>query len=519
MSLRVTAAIAALLISACASSDPPKPAQQPAPATNSGPAASSASTTSSQRQQWLDMFARSYFPGRSGQVFVVPKQGWFVTSRDPLYHFMHGSPWDYDVRIPILFYGAPFVKAGSFTTPARQQDVAPTVGAIIGATPLPTYTGHVLSEAVSAGNDRPRVVTVFVLDAMRPDYFDKHASIMPTLTRMRKEGAWYSQARTNVIPTVTGVGHANIGTGTDPRIHGIVVNNLFNRATGKSQEAYDQLDTKELMALTLADEWNLTTDGRAIIIGQGGAIRAVAGLVGRGACLISGKKILAASYGGADGGWETNPACYTMPEALKRFVGRKVWEEAGGTWMGHDIASAQKFRASALFQKYESEALRAVVEESQVGADEVTDLVFVNMKGPDYTSHAHGPDSKEQAATLAELDKQIAAYLALVDKKAGPGRSVTVITADHGQVGEPPPGGRVYLDEVIAQLTKKFDAEGKFINYYNDAANNQLHLDTARLQQLGFSLKDVAAFLEGLEVFEAAFTEDEVRAAQARLPR
>ena len=99
-----------------------------------------------------------------------------------------------------------------------------------------------------------------------------------------------------------------------------------------------------------------------MIIGQGGAIRATAGLVGRGACLISGKKIFAASYGGADGGWETNPTCYTMPEALKRFVGRKVWEAAGGTWMGHDIASAQKFRASALFQKYEAEALRAVVE-------------------------------------------------------------------------------------------------------------------------------------------------------------
>ena len=77
----------------------------------------------------------------------------------------------------------------------------------------------------------------------------------------------------------------------------------------------------------------------------------------------------------------------------------------------------------------------------------------------------------------------------------------------------------MYLDEVIAQLNKRFDVEGKFINYYNDAANNQLHLDTARLQTLGFSLKDVAAFLEGLDVFEAAFTEDEVRAAQAKLPK
>ena len=464
------------------------------------------------------MFARGYFPGRSGQVFVVPKETWFVTSHEPLYRFMHGSPWDYDTHIPILFYGAPFVTAGQYPVAAKQQDVAPTVGAFIGAPTLPTYTGRILNEVIASGAPRPRVVTVLVFDAMRSDYFEKHAADMPTLTRMRKEGAWFPNAHTVVLPTVTGVGHANIGTGSEPRIHGIVVNTLFNRATGKQQEAYDQLDTRELMALTLADNWNLTTDGKAVIIGQGGAIRATAGLVGRGACIIGGRTILAASYAGPDGGWETNPTCYTMPDALKSFTGRKVWEAAGGTWMGHDIASASKFRASALFQKYEAEALMAVVNASSAGADDVTDLIFVNMKGPDYTSHAHGPDSPEQAATLAELDRQITAYLALMDKKAGPGRHLTVITADHGQPVEPPPGGRVYLDDVRAQLNKRFAAAVPFINYYDDAANNQLYLNTAKLQAAGFSLKDVAAFLESLDVFEAAFTEDEIRAALPRLP-
>jgi hypothetical protein len=41
----------------------------------------------------------------------------------------------------------------------------------------------------------------------------------------------------------------------------------------------------------------------------------------------------------------------------------------------------------------------------------------------------------------------------------------------------------------------------------------------ARLPTLGFSLRDVASFLEGLEIFEAAFTEDDVRAAQPKLPK
>ena len=45
------------------------------------------------RQEFLKMFARAYFPGRSGQIMLVPREGEFVTRNDPAYRFMHGSPW------------------------------------------------------------------------------------------------------------------------------------------------------------------------------------------------------------------------------------------------------------------------------------------------------------------------------------------------------------------------------------------------------------------------------------------
>lgn len=471
------------------------------------------------RRAWLERFARGYFPGRSGQLFLVPREGTFVTDRDPLYPFMHGSPWDYDTRLPLLFYGRPFVKPGRWTGPATQQDVAPTLGAIIGAPTSATYSGRVLTSAIAPTRERPRVAVLLVLDGMRPDYFDRYAALIPTLTRMRREGAWFSEARSTVLPTVTGVGHATLGTGTDPRIHGIVTNTLFNRVTGKSQQAYDKLDPRELMALTLADIWNIETDGRGIIIGQGGAMRATAGLVGRGACVINGRRVLAASYSTTDAGWETNPDCYTMPEALQPLNGKAVWTAAGGTWMGHDIASPSKFRASSLFQKFEAEALLAVLQGAPIGADDTTDLVFVNMKGPDYTGHAYGPDSPEIKETLAELDRQMTRLLELLDRKAGPGRSVVVITADHGMPPEPPPGGRYYLDDIRNAIHERFDPQAKtLIQSYDDAANNEIYVDTARLQTLGLSLKDMAAFLEQQPQFAAVFTEDEVRAAQATLP-
>jgi hypothetical protein len=273
-----------------------------------------------------------------------------------------------------------------------------------------------------------------------------------------------------------------------------------------------------MMALTLADVWNIETEGRAIIIGQGGAIRATAGLVGHGACLVNGRRVLAASYSTRDAGWETNPACYAVSEALKPINARKYWEEAGGKWMGHDISDPTKFRHSAVFERFEGDALASVLEHEPIGADDVPDLVLANLKGPDYVGHAYGPASAEIKEELAELDRQIARVLAIIARKAGDGHYVVTFTADHGMPGEPGPGGRHYMDEISALIDKRFSTSGgTLVQYYNDAANNEIHLDTAKLRTLGFSLKDVASFLESGGLFAAVYTEDEVRTAQSGL--
>src|SRR6185436_6990951 len=102
--------------------------------------------------------------------------------------------------------------------------------------------------------------------------------------------------------------------------------------------------------------WNLKTEGRAVIVGQGGAIRAVAGLVGHGACMVGGKPVFGGSYA-SDGSWETNPSCYLLSDALKASRPDPYWEAAGGTWMNHDISSPSTFRASSLFQRFEGDAL------------------------------------------------------------------------------------------------------------------------------------------------------------------
>src|ERR1700687_328098 len=129
------------------------------------------------RQRFLEMFARAYFPGRTGQLLIVPREGDFITRPDVAY--MHGSPWTYDVAIPLMFVG-PAVRTGTYSMPAVQQDVAPTLAAALGVPMPPTTTGRVLP-VLRTGLARPRVVMLLVLDGMRRDYFDRYGASMPTL--------------------------------------------------------------------------------------------------------------------------------------------------------------------------------------------------------------------------------------------------------------------------------------------------------------------------------------------------
>src|SRR4029078_2902525 len=125
-----------------------------------------------ERRTFLDMYARSYFPGRSGQIMVVPREGEILARPGADVPFMHGSPWSYDTRIPIVFWGPRYVRSARLTEQATQQDVAPTIAQSLGL-PMPGVTGHALSAALRPGAPLPKAVLLLVLDAFRADYLDK----------------------------------------------------------------------------------------------------------------------------------------------------------------------------------------------------------------------------------------------------------------------------------------------------------------------------------------------------------
>jgi predicted AlkP superfamily pyrophosphatase or phosphodiesterase len=88
--------------------------------------------------------ALSYFPGRSGDVIIVPKPGWMNSPTGTT----HGTSNEYDQRVPILFMG-PGIKAGEYSQAATPADIAPTLAALVGIT-LPEADGQPLRQALTA---------------------------------------------------------------------------------------------------------------------------------------------------------------------------------------------------------------------------------------------------------------------------------------------------------------------------------------------------------------------------------
>jgi len=468
------------------------------------------------RRQILDMLARSYFPGRTGQLLVVPREGDIVTRPDEDSAYMHGSPWDYDISIPLLLVG-PIVKRGEYSMSAAQEDVAPTLAAALGIRMPPTATGRVLP-ILRSDSPQPKAIMLIVMDGMRRDYFERYAALMPTLTDLRKRGAWFARAQLDVLPSNTSVGHSTISTGTVPGVHGVTGNNVYDRIHGRRHDLFSSASPADLMASTLADVWQLTTSGRAIILAQGSIERAAAPLAGHGACQVNGAPVVLATYDQRTGNWATNPECYRLPEYLKGLDAGTLWAGAA-EWMQHRIDSPTAVRYSALFPAFEADAMIAMIEHEPVGKDDVADLILLNYKAADFVGHKYGPDSPEMRATLGEMDQHLARMLRTLEAKVGDDYLLAV-TADHGMPSEPSsPERRHYAPAIVDLLHARFDPDAKQLVTSYEAENGQIFIDEERLKALGLDLDILARFLESQPFFFAVFTIDEVRSARAREER
>jgi hypothetical protein len=95
--------------------------------------------------------ANSYFPARSGDLFIVPKPYWLLdgtpSGKTRSYGTGHGVPYNYDQHVPILLMGFG-IQPGQYFQPITPADIAPTLAALCGITLAPR-DGHTLADALA----------------------------------------------------------------------------------------------------------------------------------------------------------------------------------------------------------------------------------------------------------------------------------------------------------------------------------------------------------------------------------
>ncbi len=94
----------------------------------------------------------SYYPGRSGDLIIIPKPHWFFVNPSselpPGPATTHGTAYSYDARVPVILMGRG-IKPGEYLLPATPADIAPTLAFLCGIT-LARADGRVLVEALVA---------------------------------------------------------------------------------------------------------------------------------------------------------------------------------------------------------------------------------------------------------------------------------------------------------------------------------------------------------------------------------
>jgi predicted AlkP superfamily pyrophosphatase or phosphodiesterase len=91
---------------------------------------------------------RNFNAKRSGDVFIVFEPNWFINDFDGLtVASTHGSPWNYDTYVPVVFAGAG-LEAQTVDRKVLTVDVATTLAAYMGTKPPSGATGTVLEEVL-----------------------------------------------------------------------------------------------------------------------------------------------------------------------------------------------------------------------------------------------------------------------------------------------------------------------------------------------------------------------------------
>ncbi len=328
--------------------------------------------------------------------------------------------------------------------------------------------------------ERPKLVVGLVVDQMRWDYLYRFYSKFGNdgFKRLLNKGYSLDNVHINYVPTVTALGHTSIYTGSVPAIHGIAGNDWTDKETGKNvycttDENVQPVGTanakvgshspKNLWSTTVTDELRLATNFQGKVIGVSLKDRASilpAGHTPNGAFWFddsSGNFVTSSYYMNDLPQWMKSFNAQNLPDQLvangwNTLLPINQYTESSpdnSSWEGLlGSAKTPTFPYSNLQADYQAKKdnirytpfgntltlklAEASVEGENLGQDNITDILAINLASTDYAGHKFGPNSIEVEDVYLRLDQDLAQFFRYLDSKVGKGQYTVFLSADHG---------------------------------------------------------------------------------------
>jgi len=100
-------------------------------------------TAEASSDPFLQAVAEGYYADRSGDIHVLVKPNYIFSATGTT----HGTPYDYDNHVPLILFGAG-IKPGQYLEKMRLNDLAPTIGKLLGIQYKGDPQSRVLTDAL-----------------------------------------------------------------------------------------------------------------------------------------------------------------------------------------------------------------------------------------------------------------------------------------------------------------------------------------------------------------------------------
>ncbi len=420
------------------------------------------------------------------------------------------------------------------------------------------------SAAVAA---MPKLVVGIVVDQMRYDYLFRFKERYGAggFKRLMRDGFLFENANFDYVPTYTAPGHACIYTGTTPSRNGIISNEWYDRALGKTiycvgdstsiavgtTSISGKMSPKNLLATTITDELRISSNYKSKVVSIA--------LKDRGAILPGGHTANAAYWHDPyTNNWVTSNYYMPMlPLWVENFNRRKVVDSLlshpwiplllpdsyiestaddtpyEGLFKGetkpvfpHNLPEIKKLdeeliRRTPFGNTFTSLFVKAAIEGEKLGKGNKIDFLAVSFSSTDYVGHMYGTNAIELEDTYIRFDRDLADLLTTLDNSVGKNNYLLFLTADHGAASNPLynkdhklPGEEFESDVMFKELDKYLQSEygaGKYLSHTN---SHQVYLDRKLLAEKKINATEMrekcVAYVKQFAGVAEAVTSDEL---------